>query len=58
MTTQLIVESKDRDRTKNTNALCFKINLPDSYRNVMHVELLDAIMPSFLSSYVNHFIYL
>ena len=64
MTTQLIVESTDRNRSRNPDPLSFTIDLPDSYRNVIHIELLDVLLPRFLSQirndqgYLLNFVYL
>ena len=64
MPTQLIVESTDRDRSANQDPLSFTIYLPDSYRNVVQVELLDSLLPRFISqirnsqNYLPFFVYL
>jgi hypothetical protein len=61
-TKQLIVESKDRDRLTNPDPFSFKIALPNSYRNVIQVELLEALIPAYLtkqySNFQNFYIYL
>lgn len=54
----LVVNSMDRNRGVDQNAFDFRVDLRQSYRNVVRVDLIEAVVPKHLVKTDGHFVYI